>query len=504
MDAAPLNIAYGHARRAVVEADKGHAQVASKEHELAAGEFSKARDGTQDLEAIRILELLQDHHRQLAAAIQLQQSRSAPKSSSSTKEGEDLKSITPSESQPSQPQAATTRSSTSPVRTRRNPHRDLSSSIASNLARQRRGLPATPELNTQQVGGKILSHIDRPGYNRQLSPERTRKQPKPAEAKDATLTPVAPARRNSDSFATFYGAFETVFSKLSAPLAFAGLPLTAEQALAENAKATAQKEKTRAPSSDEPDLTSIYSKAAMKAIREDAGPLFGPQESFYLVPPTGGTLSYAGMVSGQRDPRNPAHIPETIDEDADEFVDARENLGPPSPRSLRGSKKGASPSISRGESMRKSGFGKTQEELELEVKMLRKSLDIYAQRVQMWEMSAQSQSMALQQSIRAARPTPSLPATVSDPRSIDTASSADGNDKIKELEEMLQREREEREMLVGKNEKIAKENEKLHANIGRYREKWEQLKAGARRRERTTPGGAGGRPETIGEASDEL
>jgi hypothetical protein len=395
--------------------------------------------------------------------------------------------------------SATPRTSTSPVRTRRNPHRDLSSSIASNLARQRRGLPATPELNTQQVGGKILSQLDRPGYSsRQLSPERTRKSLKPVANEEPSVPTPATTRRTTDdqSFNTFYNTFENLFSKLSAPLAFAGLPLTAEQAIAESAQAAAKKEKTRAPASDDPDLTKIYSNATLRSI----GPAFGPQESFYLVPPTGGTESYAGILTSRRsaghDGRNAAHVPETIEEDADEFVDARESLGPPSPRSLRSSRKGGSPSASR-DGGRK-GFGmvtgaKTMEELELENNALKQLLDTQAKRLQMWEMSSQSQSMALQQSIRAARPPPSLPATISDPATLERIAASE-NERVKELEELLKAERVEKESLEHQNEKIARENEKLHGTIGRYRDKWESLKAGARKRESEKKGGSAGGP----------
>jgi hypothetical protein len=52
MDGAPLNTAYSHARKAVVETHKGNAQVARKEHELAAAEFATARKGTHDLEVM--------------------------------------------------------------------------------------------------------------------------------------------------------------------------------------------------------------------------------------------------------------------------------------------------------------------------------------------------------------------------------------------------------------------------------------------------------------------
>jgi hypothetical protein len=315
-------------------------------------------------------------------------------------------------------------------------------------------------------------------------------------------TPVSPTalRTSDESFSTFYNTFENLFSKLSAPLAFAGLPLTAEQAIAENAKAAAKKEKTRAPSSDDPDLTKIYSGAALRAIREDAGPSFGPQESFYLVPPTGGTVSYAGILTSGRnvghEGRSGAQVPETIEEDADEFVDARESLGPPSPRSLRSSRKGGSPTASRDGGRKgfgKSTSGKTIEELELENNELKQHLDHQAKRLQMWEMSSQSQSMALQQSIRAARPPPPLPTAISDPSALGRIASSE-SDRVKELEELLKAERAEKESLAHKNESIGRENERLHDTVGRYRAKWEQLKAGARKRENDKKAGVSGAP----------
>jgi hypothetical protein len=304
------------------------------------------------------------------------------------------------------------------------------------------------------------------------------------------------SRTTENTFSKFYNSYQYVFSKIPAPLLFAGLPLSPGQAPPEKqAPAKKQdKEKTRAPSSDEPDLTKMFSKAALRAIRDDVGPSFGPQESFYLVPPTGGTVSYAGILSGGGGrPGTAQGIPETIDEDADEFVDARENLGPPSPRSLRSSRKGASPSASR-DGGRKSlkdfqspGVNKTMEELELENATMRNLLDTQSKRLQMWELSSQSQSMALQQSMRAVRQRPDLPNTMSDPAMLERMASAepergkqdtdsDANAKLKELEEMLKAEREERLALEQKNKK-------MESTIGRYRDKWEQLKAGARKKE---------------------
>lgn len=186
------------------------------------------------------------------------------------------------------------------------------------MARQRRGLPAAAELSNLQAGGRILSHIERPGYsNRQRSPESTRSLPPIAESRAlAPAADIQPQKPSDDSFSKFYTTFEGIFSKLSGPLAFAGLPLTAEQAAKDASREQSKKsekekskDKTRASSSDEPDLARIYSAAALKAIAEDVGPSFGPQESFYLVPPTGGTVSYAGVVSGGR---GSTLIPDTL------------------------------------------------------------------------------------------------------------------------------------------------------------------------------------------------
>jgi hypothetical protein len=339
-----------------------------------------------------------------------------------------------------------------------------------------------------------LSQIDRTGYNRHVSPERTRNAPPKAEGRNlAPAADIQPHQATNESFSKFYNTFEGLFSKLSGPLAFAGLPLTAEQAAKDASQQQSKKsekeksqEKTRASSSDEPDLTKIYSSAALKAIREDVGPSFGPQESFYLVPPTGGTVSYAGMVSGGR---ASTILPDTIPEDDDEFVDARESIGPPSPRSLRNSgRKGNSPVASRdGRRPKSAAGGKTTEELELALEAMRQLLDTQAQRLQMWEMSSQSQSMALQQSMRSVRQRPDLPNVGSDPTTVDKLAkeemSAADAERIQQLEMLLKAEKEEKQALEMRSSRMESENKRLTTTVGRYRDKWEQLKAGARKRE---------------------
>jgi hypothetical protein len=52
MDTAPLVSGHTHARKAIVELQKGSSQTAGTEHELAAGEFATARKATEDLEVL--------------------------------------------------------------------------------------------------------------------------------------------------------------------------------------------------------------------------------------------------------------------------------------------------------------------------------------------------------------------------------------------------------------------------------------------------------------------
>jgi hypothetical protein len=411
---------------------------------------------------LRILNLLEAHHRQLAKVIaststSSRPSSAVPQTSTSSKQQQQQQ-----QQHPNDPAAAPV----SPPVVRRPPRRELSSSIASNLATargkpasQRRALPAAPEVTTHHVSGN----------SSRLPPDVVQTAP----------DGVPRAATNTESFNSFFTSFESLFSKLSAPLAFAGLPLTIEE---EPHPVNPQDRKPRIDAKERslqlralsrvtasPDLATLISPAALRAIREDAGPAFGTHESFYVVPPSGGTLSYAGIVS-----RDNAGSNEGILDDEDEFVDARESIGPPSPRSVRGgslikSKKPAA-------AVPKSEGGKTMEELELENTALRQLLDTQSKRLQMWEASSQSQSLALAQSLRLARPR-DLPAPIA-------VGENEESEKLKELEELLIAERSRSESLDHRIDKLTRENEKLLGVLGKYRDKWELLKESARQRER--------------------
>ena len=144
-------------------------------------------------------------------------------------------------------------------------------------------------------------------------------------------------------------------------------------------------------------------------------------------------------------------------EDMDEFIDARETPGPPSPVMMRSGKTGAKAVP---------GNNKTMEELQLENEGLRSYLDNVTRRLHEFEMGAQASSIALQQSIKATM------------RQSPAASQAGIN--VENLEDRIREARMEME-------KMRTENEKLKGVIGRYRERWEKLKEGARVRREGGP-----------------
>lgn len=204
-----------------------------------------------------------------------------------------------------------------------------------------------------------------------------------------------------------------------------------------------------------------------------------PHESFYVVPTTGHTTSYAAILARtQREASKGLSSltqPPEPNEDA-EFVDARETPQPPSPTRARHGPVGG---------------GKTPEELHLENTALRDLLDVLSKRLAQFEMGSQSQSQALYQSFRLMKQSqPQLPVASSTTGTSETGmeivgKGRGGDDRVVALEEQLQAQ--QREL-----EKMGRENEKLKGVVGRYRERWEKLKEGARGRREGTGTGADG------------
>jgi hypothetical protein len=195
-----------------------------------------------------------------------------------------------------------------------------------------------------------------------------------------------------------------------------------------------------------------------------------------------------------------------ISEDNDDFVDARETF--PSPATTDSSTPGTAAHSRRGSA--RPGFGakgpdlpkvagKTMEELALENQMLRQYLDSTSKRLRLFELSAQSSSAALAQSIRSLQRSPSVTPENSRGRADESNSGRSGKVdeqariRIAELEEMVQKN--EKEL-----QRREKENAKLKDVVVRYREKWEKLKEGARARREG--GGNGGGERTSKNAED--
>ena len=102
----------------------------------------------------------------------------------------------------------------------------------------------------------------------------------------------------------------------------------------------------------------------------------------------------------------------------------------------------------------------------------------------MWEVNAQSSSMALQQSLKAMHhqniPSPehgpqSGSAVPSPTAALSTSATTEQDQRIKELEEIIRQG--EKEL-----DQAGRENEKLRNVLGRYRDRWEKLKEGAKSR----------------------
>lgn len=247
----------------------------------------------------------------------------------------------------------------------------------------------------------------------------------------------------------------------------------------------------------EPDVSGLFSRAALRSIQNTPGSSPGnPAESFYVVPTTGGTMSYAGILTrAEKEARR-----NSLEEAEEDFVDARET--PPSPEVRQ--RTGHSRIAPRGATDRLMSLQnpKTLEELQMENQALKQLSDTLSKRLHMWEVNAQSSSMALQQSLRAmhhhnagtAEHLSQGLSTTSSP--VATLSSApappDSDARVKELEELVRRGEQELE-------RVGRENDKLKNVLGRYRDRWEKLKEGAKtRRAETRPSDGTSGPSTPG------
>ncbi|EAW18075.1 uncharacterized protein NFIA_080170 [Aspergillus fischeri NRRL 181] len=518
METAPLTLAHTHARNAVLETRKANPVAASEEHDLAAGEFATAAQNSSDREALRTLQLLEQHHKKLAQILRFQHENpvsttSAATAQTGTGESETTK-LSPTSPEQAQQQPPRLVGNT------RLPARETSS-IASNLAsargipsQPRRASPVSPTVSSQQAGARMTEGPSKlktgesrlrgtQAHNLRDRPSgvSASKQPwsppvtSPTEITSQHFVPpetVESGRQKNktapseEPFQRFYSTFEGLISKISAPLAFAGLPLGSEastqsdSARRKSSAADTKVDRHQATSDrlgqfTEPDVSRIFSRAALRAIRDSNGNGAGnTAESFYVVPTTGGTVSYAGILTrAEKEARR-----NSLDEADDDFVDARETPASPELRqSLTGSRGRASRAADKLTSLHNP---KTMEELQMENQALKHLSDTLSKRLHMWEVNAQSSSMALQQSLKAMHhhngPWPDHPyGAQGSSAAVSPSAAMDSDQRIKELEERMRRN--EKEL-----ERVRRENEKLRDVLGRYRERWEKLKEGAKTR----------------------
>lgn len=497
MDSAPLAKAHDHAQAAAVATrHSADTTVAINEHTMAAGEFANAARSTTSIEALRMLKLLEAHHERLAELLKLPpdvypHSTDGDLDEKITSEKEGERGYASGKS--SSTDAPSLKSSSSPhmpglAQQRRQAVREMSSSIASNLASARgirskyHGQPLSPSVSNDQAPGNVDPHPRRDGSRTKMQTLIDHQPGKPtwvppvppsrsdARQRSASAPQQSPGAPMEDvGYAKFYNTFGSIINRISAPLAFAGLPLiqeestTSEQEVPEPTQEKRKPKTVPSPNSD-PDLYKIYSKAAMRVLARDG---HAPHESFYVVPSTGHTMSYANILSyAEKEKRrleSSVHgSAESVqgEEENDDFVDARELPVILSPGAKRRVGKA---------SHTERELNNTIEELYTENQSLKDMLDKLSKRLHTFEASAQSSAMALAESYRLMRPTsPSASAKPDD-------STAAVVRKSQDLEEQLL-------ATTKQMERLEKDNRKMQKTLEKYREKWEVLKAGAKAR----------------------
>ena len=376
------------------------------------------------VQALRVLSLLEAQHRKLAHIIRTQDLADVT-STAKPSTGKDAVGATADSDRSASSKSRPTTSAMAAARIG-SEVRDSSPSLARDIA-SRRGIP--PSGSTKPSAAALAR-------SRQLSPESRRRAsplvgaripPSIVESQSTLQRQARKARKAEDDegFTKFYSNLTTgTMSKLSSVLAYAGLPLTADDIKPEQAHRSTKLR--RANATTEPDVKKIFSPASLNAIEEEhrqrgtLGHGFGPAESFYVVPPSGGTQTYRNIVKGSRSILG--------EDDEDSFVDAREAMGPPSPKHSRNMS-----------TKRSNSNPQTDEEMQLENVTLKHTVDELARRLANFEAHAQDASMAaLTQSVVALRR----------PMSADTA-SADGAmaERVRQLERQVERDADERQKL---------------------------------------------------------
>ncbi|KAL9026845.1 MAG: hypothetical protein Q9196_004546 [Gyalolechia fulgens] len=218
MEQSPVIIAQNHARNAATAPNPA---AAGAEHELAAGQFAAAAMSTghpevpclfpprrtgvsSGIQALRTLKLLEQHHRKLADLLKFRSEHPSPPNPQIPIEHPTANHIALSTAQQS-PEGSPYRSQSQTVPV---PQRDISSSIASNLAsargipsnRQRRPQPPPPPshpLNNQASRTPLLQPLWSPSQLHHLS--RQAPHPRLQNPKNPSKDSTQPSNPSSPS-----------------------------------------------------------------------------------------------------------------------------------------------------------------------------------------------------------------------------------------------------------------------------------------------------------------
>ena len=347
-----------------------------------------------------------------------------------------------------------------------------------------------PSVSNEQAPGSLEVHPRREGMPKKPpseGPDRPRKSPVATPAQ-GTARPEHPAPEHpraeqaspDEGFSRFYNTFGNLIQRLSAPLAYAGLPLISEESTSEPPPVASPEPQSRRRSKQpsvhgavEPDLGKIYSRATLRSLSRDG---HGPMDSFYVVPTSGHTATYARILNHESKEKRRlaasvhAGPGDRIDSDDEYYGDARE-------LSVR----------------RRAGKFQTDrdvqnvvEELHLENTSLKEMLDKLSKRLHAFELNSQSSHLALAQSIRLQRD--GSPAGMSS-----SAVAGQGQDVLLrkrnlELEEQM-------EAVMKQMLRLEQDLERKDQTLERYRDRWERLKAGAKaRRDAQDQGQSGDNP----------
>ncbi|KAM5348356.1 hypothetical protein ACJ41O_008180 [Fusarium nematophilum] len=494
MDSSSLVKAHDHVRAAGVAHHASDTIVAINEHTQAAGEFAHAARSTSSIEALRTLKLLEEHHHKIAEILKRPaETPSQPSESENEKAQADRAGAASQDAhikKENKTESAASKKPGPPTQ-RRYAHREMSSSIASNLATARgirskyRGNPLPPSVSNDQAPGNVdvASHSRGPKAKMQNIIDHqpgkpTWVPPAPAQTRSDIKTSASPrpdaappvTAGDDGGYTRFYNTFGSLINKISAPLAFAGLPLIQEESTVSEppdspeASPSKRSHLKASPSKVlEPDLSKIYSKATMQALAREG---HGPNDSFYVVPTTGHTMSYANILSfAEKEKRrlgasSHGELLDVPEDEDDDFVDAREAPMPLSP--------GARRRVGRARTEKE--LNNIIEELHTENKSLKDMLDKLTKRLHAFEASAQTSAMALAESYRFMRPG----SPTASPH-LNKAADEAVRRKNQEMEEQLA-------AAMKQMERLEKDNRKMQKTLDKYREKWEVLKAGAKAR----------------------